>query len=108
MESLKDELNAYCELHWWNMGQKTLSYKGNLKGLLKSQHITYTRRETGHDGLYMYYFKIPTGIRFEARGTKQDFRTFAKQMVQMELVRMGDKSQLHVNSFYRPTVTVNF
>ena len=108
MESLKDQLETYSELHWWNMGKKTLSYKGNLKGLLKTQNITYTIRKTGRDGIYMYYFKSSTGIRFEVKGTINDFSHYAKQTIQMELVRMGDKSKLYVAETWRPTVTVNF
>lgn len=108
MENLKNELETYCELYWWNMGRKTLSYKGDLKTLLKNQSITFTRRETDLEKIYMYYFKSANGIRFEARGTKQDFAHFAKQAIQMELVRMGDKSQLYVSGTWRPTVTVNF
>ena len=37
-----------------------------------------------------------------------DFTHLAKQAIQMELVRMGDKSQLYVVGSWRPTVTVNF
>ena len=35
MKNIKEELKTYCELHWWNMGSKTLSFKGELKDLLK-------------------------------------------------------------------------
>lgn len=37
-----------------------------------------------------------------------DFAHLAKQAIQMELVRMGDKSQLYVADLWRNTVTVNF
>ena len=41
---MKQELETYCELHWWNMGKKTLSFKGNLGDLLKEQNITFSKR----------------------------------------------------------------
>lgn len=107
METLKSQLSTYTELHWWNMRTKTLSFKGTLKDLLKNQSITYTKRKSEHEGLFNYTFKNNYGITFKQRGTINDFSHFAKQMVQMELVRMGDKSQLYVSGCWRPTVTVN-
>jgi len=108
MNTIKKQLETYTELHWWNMGKKTLSYKGNLKELLKIQGISYTKRKTEHTGLFKYVFKNDYGVSFKQRGTITDFSHFAKQMMQMELVRMGDKSKLYVNGCWRPTVTVNF
>ena len=54
---MKNKLNTYCELHWWNMGKKTLSFKGDLKTLLKEQNITFTKRKTETEGIYTFYFK---------------------------------------------------
>lgn len=107
MKTLRAELETYTELHWWNMGSKTLSYKGDLKGLLENQNIRYTKRKSEHEGLFIYTFKNDYGITFKTRGIIQDFRHKAKQMIQMELVRMGDKAQLYVQGAWRPTVTVN-
>jgi len=45
MRQLKKELETYCELHWWNMGSKTLSFKGDLKDLLEKQNITFTKKK---------------------------------------------------------------
>lgn len=106
--TIKKELETYTELHWWNGRQKTLSYKGSLKGLLKQQYITFTKKKTDQNGIYEYIFKSAYNIRYKVTGTISDFRYFAKQMVQMELVRMGDKSQLYVYGTTRPVVTVNF
>ena len=108
MGNLNNELNTYCELHWWNMGHKTFSFKGQLKDLLKEQKITYSKRKTETEGIYIYYFKSAYNITFKVSGTTIDFTHFAKQFIQMELVRMGDKSKLYVNGVWRPTVTVNF
>ena len=105
---MKNKLNTYCELHWWNMGRKTLSFKGELKDLLEEQHITYTKRKTETEGVFIYSFRNPHGITFKRKGTLYDFTLYAKQFIQMELVRMGDKSQLHVTGTWRPTVNVNF
>lgn len=90
-----------------NQRRKTLSYKGNLKGLLEYQNITYTKRKSEYEGLYNYTFKSSYGITWKVRGTIQDFRNFAKQFIQMELVGMGDKAELYVVGAYRATVTVN-
>lgn len=108
METFKSQLETYTELHWWNGGRKTLSFQGTLKDLLKNQSITYTKRKSDREGLFNYTFKNNYGITFKYRGTINDFSHLAKQMIQMELVRMGDKSQLYVSGCWRPTVTVNF
>ncbi len=108
MKNLKQELETYCELHWWNGGRKTLSFKGDLKDLLKEQKITFTKKPSEHEGLYIFTFKNTYGITFKTRGAIHDFPHLAKQFIQMELVRMGDKSQLHVRGVWRPTVSVNF
>lgn len=108
MKKLKEQLKTYCELHWWNMGKKTLSFKGPLSELLKQQRIKYTCTRTDSEYLYKFRFTNLNGITFVQRGTLLDFPTLAKQFIQMELVRMGDKSQLYVQVLYRPTVTVNF
>ena len=106
--NMKNELETYCELHWWNMGKKTLDFKGSLSHLLAKQRITYSKKQSDVDGLYIFKFKNDYGITFTQRGSVSDFRHFAKQFIQMELVRMGDKSQLYVSGSFRPTLTVNF
>lgn len=108
MNTIKKQLEAYTELHWWNMGKKTLSHKGSLKDLLEKNRISYTKRKTEHEGLFNFSFKNDYGISYKQRGTITDFSHFAKQMIQMELIRMGDKAQLYVSGCWRPTVTVNF
>jgi len=108
MKTLKQELETYCELHWWNMGKKTLSFKGELKDLLKAQKITFTKAKTENEFLYTFHFKSAYGISFKTNGTLTDFPHLAKQFIQMELVRMGDKSRLYVRGVWRPTVNVNY
>lgn len=107
METIKNELKAYCELHWWNMGKKTLYFKGELRDLLKNQGITYTKKKTETEGVYIFNFKNEYGISYKRKTTTEDFIHQAKKFIQMELVRMGDKSQLYVSGSWRPTVTVN-
>lgn len=108
MTNIETELQKYCELHWWNMGKKTLSFKGELKDLLISERISYSIGETDRLGLFMFTFKNDNGITFEKRGILEDFAFLAKLFIQMELVRMGDKSQLYVRGVSRPKVNVNF
>jgi hypothetical protein len=105
---MKKQLETYCELRWWNMGKKTLSFKGKLKDLLKGYKITFTKTKTDIEGYYTFKFKSAYDITFKVRGHIQDFPHYAKQFIQMELVRMGDKSQLYVDCGWRPTVSVNF
>lgn len=105
---MEKQLKIYCTLHWWNMGKKTLSFKGELKDLLKANKITFTKTKTEHEGLYTFKFKSAYNITFKTNGTIQDFPHLAKQFLQMELVRMGDKSKLYVSNAWRPTVTVNY
>ena len=104
---MKKQLETYTELHWWNMGSKTLSYEGNLKGLLERHDIKYTKRKTEHEGLFNFTFKNNHGIVFKVRGQVSDFPYLAKKFIQMELVRMGDKASLYVSGAWRQTVTVN-
>ena len=105
--NIKSKLETYCELYWWNMGRKTLSFKGNLGDLLRQQNITFTKKKTEIDGLFTFHFKSAYGISFKTKGPIHDFTHLAKQAIQMELVRMGDKSQLYVSGSWRPTVNVN-
>ena len=105
--NINAELETYCELHWWNMGRKTLSFKGNLGDLLRQQNITFTKKKTEIDDIFIFHFKSAHGISFKTKGLMHDFTHLAKQAIQMELVRMGDKSQLYVSGSWRPTVTVN-
>ena len=102
------ELKKHCELYWWNMGRKTLSFKGELKDLLENQKITFTRRKSEIGGLYYFHFKSSYNVTFKVRSSIEEFPHYAKQFIQMELVRMGDKSELYVQGVWRPTVTVNF
>lgn len=106
--TMKEALNTYCELYWWNMGKKTLFFKGTLKDLLKEGNITFTKRKSDSAYLYIFKFKNPYGITFKKEFAIDDFPLYAKQFIQMDLVRMGDKSQLYVSGVWRPTVTVNF
>lgn len=105
---MKEQLEKYCELHWWNMGTKTLSFKGTLGDLLKNQGIRYTKRKTDNEWQFLFKFRNDYGITFTQHGLVSDFPHLAKQFIQMELVRMGDKSKLHVQGAWRHTVTVNF
>lgn len=109
MKNLKEILNTYCEEYWWNGGRKTLSFKGNLKELLESHRTKYTIKKTEDEGegLYILTFRNEYGITFKTRGLMSDFAHRAKQFIQMELVRMGDKSTLYVQGVWRPTVTIN-
>lgn len=107
-KTFKHELQTFCTLHWWNMGIRTLSFKGQLEELLKKQKITYKIYKTDIEGIYKYSFKSAYNISFTAIGVKEDFTHLAKKFIQMELVRIGDKAQLYVSGFWRPTVTVNF
>ena len=108
MKKLKEQLKTYCELHWWNMGKKTLSFKGPLSELLKQQRIKYTCTRTDSEYLYKFRFTSSNGITFIKVELLSNFPHLAKQFIQMELVRMGDKSQLYVQGAWRPKVTVNF
>lgn len=105
---LKRELTTYCELYWWNHGKKTLSFKGELHQLLTDFRITYCKRKTEFDGFFNFKFKNLNGITFTIKCAKEDFPFYAKKFIQMDLVRMGDKSQLYVSGTIRSTVTVNF
>ena len=80
---MKEQLNTYCELHWWNMGRKTLSFKGDLSKLLQAQHIKYTKRKTKTEGIYAFHFKSAYGVSFKTSGNLFDFAHFAKQFISL-------------------------
>ena len=107
MTTIKKELEIYCEEHWWNWGSKTLSFKGTLKELLKKHGVTFTKRKTEKEGVFDFYFKNVHGISWKVRRSIEDIPHIAKVFIQMELVRMGDPSQLRVVGTFRSTVTVN-
>jgi hypothetical protein len=107
MKTIREGLKTYCEEHWWNGGKKTLSFKGELKELLEKHSFKFTKKKTENEGIFTFTFKNPYGVTFKATGLIHDFPFLAKQAIQMELVRMGDRSQLYVNCGFRPTVSVN-
>jgi hypothetical protein len=104
---MKKELQTYCELYWWNCGRKTRSFKGVLSDLLTAQKISFTKTKTTTDGIFCFKFKSAYNITFKVNCAIYDFSHYAKQFIQMELVRMGDKSTLYVAGAWRQTVTVN-
>lgn len=104
---MKKQLETKCIEYFWNMGKKTICFQGSLRDLLKKHDFTFTKKNAEIKGLFIFHFKNSYGVSFKVRGTISDFSHLAKQAVQMELVRMGDKSMLSVNCGWRPTVTVN-
>lgn len=108
MCNINNKLKTYCELYWWNMGKKKLSFKVRLKDLLKAHSINFSKRKTEYKGIYIFNFKSSYNITFKTTSTISDFPFYAKQFIQMELVRMGDKSQLFVDGVWRSLVTCNF
>lgn len=108
MKSIKKQLASPATLHWWNMGKKTKGFDGTLGELLKNHNIKHTVRKTDREGILKFYFKNIHGISYTATALEYQFSHYAKQAIQMELVRMGDKATLYVSSsFWRSTVTVN-
>lgn len=102
------ELNTYCTLHWWNFGSKTLQFKGTLQDFLKEQKVTFKISNKKDSTLqYDYTFTNPYGITFKVVGVQHEFPHYAKQFLQMEAVRMGDKCTIFVQGAWRPKVTVN-
>lgn len=110
MKDLKNQLETKCELHFWTglyRNKKKLSFKGDLGGLLKESGVKFSKRKTKAEGIYAFTFKNDYGITYKATGLISDFSYHAKKFIQMELVRMGDKSQLYVANTIRPIVNVN-
>jgi len=103
-----EKLTNHCTLYWWNMGTKTLAFKGTLGELLEKNKIQYLKRKTMTQGINTYHFKNQHGLSFKTTGVDWQLPDIAKQFLQMELVRMGDKATLHVEGvIWRPKVTVN-
>ena len=104
----KNELETYCSLYWWNFGKKTKSFEGKLIALLKNQKVTFKiTKKKDSDFQFNYTFTNPFGITFKVIGMKKDFPHYAKQFLQMEMCRIGDKSTVFVQGVWRPTVTIN-
>lgn len=103
----EQELNTYCTLHWWNFGKKTLQFKGTLKDFLTEQKVKFKISKTDNEFIYNYTFTNPFGITFKVKGTQYEFPLYAKQFLQMEMCRMGDKCTIYVTGVWRPTVTIN-
>ena len=109
MATLNENLQTHCTLHWWNGGKKTLSFKGTLEDLLKEQKITFTKTRTKSEyEIYTFKFRNPYGITFKTNGVMNDLPFLAKQFIQMEMCRMGDRAELYVAGVCRPRVNVNF
>lgn len=107
MRNLKEELNTYCEVHWWNMGRKSIAYKGTLIGYLSKIDARYKRKKSKDFG-YHYTFSISVGsgdIRYRVRIVNNyDFVREAQKFIQMYLSYMGDKSQIYLTNHRTRTV----
>ena len=92
---MKDKLNKHIEIYWWNMGTKTLDFKGTVKDCLKDKNITFQRRKRkDYPDLYEYHFKINVGSCNIKLKSTQDFETIVKNVLVMYLTYLGDRSKL--------------
>lgn len=96
MENVETILKNPITIYWWNMGTKTIDFKGTLKECLENKKITYT--EVIHPDL-----KHITGYRFEYKQGSSTmnflsydaFENSVILMLSTQLIQLGDKARLH-------------
>jgi hypothetical protein len=77
-------------IYWWNMGTKTLDFKGQLGDYLKKRNIVITpfvkNQQPG------YKCKISTSSTSQTLVTYDDYLNAAKDAIRLFLTMMGDKA----------------
>ncbi len=84
--------NKEIQVYWWNMGRKTLDYRGSYEGFLKKKNITITKTLKGTCAGYHYYISLSTTeATLDAIG---DYAQCCNEAIKIFLTLMGDKAKL--------------
>lgn len=96
MESVETILKNPITIYWWNMGDKTIDFKGSLGNCLVDKKISFkkvTHPELKHITGYKFSYKqgssTMTYLSYDA------FENSAILLISMQLIALGDKARLH-------------
>lgn len=93
----------YITLHWWNLGRKTLDFKGNLKDYLKDKSIRL--KKIKHPKL-KDYFGYRVKFELSSRVVRLDifgdsFEKSALEGILIFLTLLGDKATISAPGFHK-------
>jgi hypothetical protein len=98
-EDKKEKENTPIKIYWWNMGHKTLDYKGTIKEYLIKRDIRVHQIKDPYDTTKGYRFKIRVGsphVIFD--GFNRSYEDLAIDAIKIRLMLMGDKARIDTES----------
>lgn len=86
----EDALNSSLVVYWWNLGRKTLDFKGTYRDYLKRIGAKYSMIKNG------YRFRISTSTSsFQLDSISSKFIETANDAIVLFLTLMGDKASIN-------------
>lgn len=96
MESVEKILETPITIYWWNMGDKTIDFKGSLGNCLVDKKISFTKvKHPEHKHIIGYRFKYKQGSGTMTYLSYDSFENSVILMISTQLIRLGDKARLH-------------
>jgi hypothetical protein len=85
--------NKQIIIYWWNMGKKTLDYRGTYKGFLKQKGIK-VRSITKNNAKYLRFYISVGSSRATLDTYDFDYLRCCDDAIKIFLTLMGDKAKL--------------
>jgi hypothetical protein len=87
--------NKEITVYWWNMGSKTLDYRGSYEGYLKLKGVKIVPTTENENYKYPnYHFDIPLFTCRVTLDTSGDYAQCCNEAIKIFLTLMGDKAKL--------------
>jgi len=99
-EDKKEKENTPITIYWWNMGHKTLDYKGTIKGYLIKRNISVHQIPHPYSTITKgYRFKIGTSSSYVIfDGFNKPYNYLAIDAIRLWLMLMGDKAKIETGN----------
>lgn len=95
MENINEILKTPITIYWWNMGDKTIDFKGSLGNCLVDKKISFTKvkhPELKH--ITGYRFKYKQGSSTMNYLSYDSFENSVILMISTQLIKLGDRARL--------------
>ena len=99
-EDKKEKENTPITIYWWNLGHKTLDYKGTIKGYLIKRDIRVHPIKNPYDDTNKgYRFKIGTSSSYAIlEGFNRSYDDLAIDAIKIWFMLMGDKAKIETGN----------
>ena len=99
------EEKSLC-IHWWNMGKKTLDFKGSYGDYLKKKGIKFRVEKGEESNILNFTISLSSSIiklKISCSGNEFDFIGCCDRAIILFLTQLGDKTifQTHYNKEYK-------